>query len=463
MAKESLSQAKSFAGGTNNLQVHNGAVRPIRSALVVFAAIVSIMVAAITPAQSLAPRIVGGAPISISQAPWQVALNSDGNLCSGSLINVQWVITAAHCVAGVPLSNISVWAGVEQLSQRTTAGAIRVASVTVHPNWDRSIYNADLALLNLSAPVTLQQDIQVINLPTTVNPATWPAAGTPATITGWGAQSFNGTVSDALRLANLQVLTNPGVGPCGDYGSSYQVFDDLCAGVPGGGVDACQGDSGGPLVVTEGGVPLLAGVTSVGNQCGLPNFPGIYSRVTTHLGWIRSIVPAPITPPGTPTGLTVIPATNGVVTAVWQPVTDLGNDSAVSYRVSRIKDDGSLTTLCEIATTQCQITGLKIGSRVTMTVQAYNSQQVSVTSTPVLAVPVNTVANRGKVFTKAKISKFAGLSLTQAKRVAMKAKTPAICRVTLNGVIMKASGLCVVSVQSLVKKSARGSAYIRVR
>lgn len=446
--------------------MHNGVVklgsRAARHLAVIFTLVVA-SVSVVTPAQSITPRIVGGAPIPISQAPWQVAINSDGNLCSGSLINVQWVITAAHCVAGVPLNEISVWAGVDQLSQRTTSGRIPVASVSVHPNWDRSIYNADLALLNLSAPVTLQQNIQIINLPTTVNPATWPAAGTAATITGWGAQSFNGTVSDALRLANLQVLTNPGAGPCGDYGSSYQVLDDLCAGLPGGGVDACQGDSGGPLVVTEGGVPLLAGVTSVGNECGLPNFPGIYSRVTTHLGWIRSIVPAPITPPGTPAGVSVIPASNGVVTVTWQPVTDLGNDSSVSYRVSRVKDDGSLGTLCETTATQCQVTGLKIGSRVTMTVQAFNSQQVSVTSTPVLAIPVNTVVNRGKVFTQAKISKFAGLSLAQAKRVVMKAKTPTTCRVTQSGVIMKASGLCVVSVQSLVKKSARGSAYIQVR
>lgn len=446
--------------------MHNGGVRLGSRAVRRFAVILTLVVASlavVTPAQSLTPRIVGGAPIPIAQAPWQVAINSDGNLCSGSLINVQWVITAAHCVAGVPLNEISVWAGVDQLSQRTTSASIPVASVVVHPNWDRTNYNSDLALLNLSAPVSLQQNIQVINLPTTVNPATWPVAGTPATITGWGAQSFNGTVSDSLRLANLQVLTNPGAGPCGDYGSSYLVIDDLCAGVPGGGVDACQGDSGGPLVVTEGGVPLLAGVTSVGNECGLPNFPGIYTRITTHLGWIRGIVPAPITPPGTPSGLTIIPATMGVVTALWQPLTDLGNDSAVSYRVSRIKDDGSLATLCETAATQCPITGLKIGSRVSMTVQAFNSQQVSVTSTPVSAIPVNTVVNRGKVFTQAKISKFAGLSITQAQRVAMKAKTPATCRVARSSVIMKASGLCVVKVQSLVKKSARGSAYIQVR
>jgi hypothetical protein len=46
-----------------------------------------------------------------------------------------------------------------------------------------------------------------------------------------------------------------------------------------GGKDSCQGDSGGPLVVPKGGKFRLVGDTSFGNQCALPNFPGIYGRV----------------------------------------------------------------------------------------------------------------------------------------------------------------------------------------
>lgn len=46
-------------------------------------------------------RIVGGKVTSIQNWPWQVGLQSphDGSIfCGGSLLNKEWVLTAAHCV-----------------------------------------------------------------------------------------------------------------------------------------------------------------------------------------------------------------------------------------------------------------------------------------------------------------------------------------------------------------------------
>lgn len=62
----------------------------------------------------------------------------------------------------------------------------------------------------------------------------------------------------------------------------------ICAG-DSGNVRECQGDSGGPIIIEFDQVTYVLGITSFSLGCaGLP--PSIYTRVSSYIDWIQSIV-----------------------------------------------------------------------------------------------------------------------------------------------------------------------------
>lgn len=56
--------------------------------------------------------------------------------------------------------------------------------------------------------------------------------------------------------------------------------------------DSCQGDSGGPLFKYnhENGRYFLYGIVSYGVGCGRREYPGIYTRVSHYIDWIRRTI-----------------------------------------------------------------------------------------------------------------------------------------------------------------------------
>ncbi|XP_040472249.1 transmembrane protease serine 13 [Falco naumanni] len=240
-----------------------------------------------TCGQRISGRIIGGKETSVSKWPWQVSVQYGPiHICGGTIIDAQWVLTAAHCFfmnSMKILDDWKVYGGVSDLKQHTDG--ISVSQVIINSNYSDDHDDYDIALMKLSRPLTLSAQVRPACLPMYGQRF---QTGRSCFITGFGKTRENeDNTSPKLREAEVKLI---------DYKicNSDKVYEGyltprmMCAGYLQGGKDACQGDSGGPLVCEDHGRWYVAGVTSWGTGCGQKNKPGVYTRVTKLLSWIYS-------------------------------------------------------------------------------------------------------------------------------------------------------------------------------
>jgi len=234
-------------------------------------------------------KIINGVDTEVNEYPWQVALvmsSSTFIFCGGSLINNKYVLTAAHCTAGKSASGLNVLLGEHDRTTTTETTTVRMSlsAIIDHPSYDSSTTDYDYSLLRLSSTIDWSSNshIRPVCLPAV---GTTYSAGDAFVVTGWGRTAAGGSAS-VLQEAVVNYVTNT---DCeASYGTGRISSAMLCAAAPS--KDSCQGDSGGPLAEarTNNNNYAIAGVVSWGRGCALPNYPGVYARVTEVLDWIKS-------------------------------------------------------------------------------------------------------------------------------------------------------------------------------
>ncbi|MFF9014158.1 S1 family peptidase [Streptomyces sp. NPDC014870] len=227
-----------------------------------------------TTASAAPAPVVGGTRAAQGEFPWMVRLSMG---CGGSMLTPQIVLTAAHCVSGSG-NNTSITATVGVVDLQSSA-AIKVRSTKVlqAPGYNGS--GKDWALIKLASPITSVPTLKIAET-TAYNNGTF-------TVAGWGAAREGGGQQRYLLKATVPFVSDTDCAK--SYGSDLIKGEEICAGFPQGGVDTCQGDSGGPMFRRDNaGAWIQVGIVSWGQGCARPNYPGVYTEVSTFAAQIKS-------------------------------------------------------------------------------------------------------------------------------------------------------------------------------
>lgn len=190
------------------------------------------------------------------------------------LIHEDILVTASHC-AGI-FSGQTMILGGNKLSGEDARETLVAVAELPHPEFNGGTLANDIMLVKLdsasTAPLVPYNTVDAL-----------PVDSETVKVIGFGTTSSGGSVSQDLLEVDVNVVD---FAICdASYAGSIDDNSMICAGVPEGGKDSCQGDSGGPLFNSEG---TLVGIVSFGIGCGEPGIPGVYSRVSSSVDFIRS-------------------------------------------------------------------------------------------------------------------------------------------------------------------------------
>ena len=231
-------------------------------------------------------RILYGKKVLDNKYPWVVylqmrdAIKDEWGACTGSVINDQFILTAAHCVEhSKKLSDIQVFLTTSCNKKATANGEpLEVADFMKHYLYGSVGGGYDIALIKLKKRLNFNSNFRPVCLYNGNAPDN-------LFVSGWGLTNFGFILreSNCLLETELEQVTNNRCPSSYGYVNHDYV---MCAGSR---KTICFGDSGGPMTTLDGANVYQVGITSFTNRnCQLLDFgPAAFERVVKHKEWIE--------------------------------------------------------------------------------------------------------------------------------------------------------------------------------
>jgi secreted trypsin-like serine protease len=251
---------------------------------------------------SPAQAIVNGKQTSAYSYPYFVSVHvfkTSGQFkfdtCGGSLIDSQWVLTAAHCMTdglqGNQVNKVQVL-----ILDKCQVDAVELR---VHPLWDGDVTNGhDLALLRIPAGTAhcagSSPSNQVYPHPVQVGDVSDTgayAAHVPATVLGHGATYQGGPATTELRYLWTSLRSDSDMSDIYDHTFDSTWNSRLMIGAGDSQHTICKGDSGGPLTVDRSEGTVQVGVVSFGPEDSCDEAGGFARLAGPQQAWIAANVP----------------------------------------------------------------------------------------------------------------------------------------------------------------------------
>lgn len=306
-----------------------------------FLVLVLVGIANALPQNAGVERIIGGEIADRGQFPYQVSLRYarqvwDDSLqtnvtryrhsCGGSILNVRWIITAAHCTQR-GIHGMIIVTGALNIND-TDGIRYPVAQIINHPAFGKDLSN-DIALIRTRWAIQLNNQVQPIHISRSLaNEGTAVVSGWGVTEVGNSVVLFNinaiairniyscvlwldgqdGDAAPVLRFVRLPILSNEECQRRHESDNANRIWESvICTFLKvwwsyifhadmhltlymifellrfdfQEGAGTCFGDSGGPLVINGN----VIGLVSWGIPCARGR-PDMFTRVSSYVDWV---------------------------------------------------------------------------------------------------------------------------------------------------------------------------------